>query len=77
MEVNAFKNEKAILEQLIAGRRITTMSVLSSVGTSELRTYLSRIRKTVKISSTWVKRNGKHFKEYYIEDVTGRKQGNS
>jgi hypothetical protein len=69
METNAFKNEKAILDQLIAGRRITTMSVLSSVGTSELRTYLARIRKTVKVSDKWISKNGKRFKEYFISNI--------
>lgn len=70
MEVSAFNNEKAILQQLIAGRRITSISVLKSIGTTETRVYIARIRKTVKVSDKWVTKNGKHFKEYYIEKVT-------
>lgn len=75
METNSIKNEKAILDQLIAGQRITTSSVLFSIQTSELRTYIARIRKTVKVSDKWVTKNGKHFKEYFIskDNVTPQK----
>lgn len=60
-------NYGKILEQLISGIRITTMSVLKSIKTSELRTYLSQIRKTIQVSDEWVKRpDGKRYKEYFI-----------
>lgn len=67
MENNSYSNQKAILDQLLAGRRISTLTVLKSIGTSELRHYLAIIRKTVNVSDEWVERNGKRFKEYFIK----------
>lgn len=61
------KNQKAIEAQLVAGRRISVISVLQSVGTLELRTYLSKIRRKLSIADEWVTLpNGKRHKEYYL-----------
>jgi hypothetical protein len=56
----------------MAGRRITVQSVLKSVGTQELRHYISIIRREqdFKITTTWVSKKGKRFKEYFIEKQT-------
>lgn len=57
-----------IKQQLEAGRRITVQSVLRSVGTQELRHYIPIIRRTyqLNISSQWLNKNGKRFKEYFL-----------
>jgi hypothetical protein len=63
---NETKNIKAIEEQLKAGRRLTVISVLHSVGTLELRYYIAKLRKTMPIADQWQSKNGKRFKEYYL-----------
>jgi len=62
-------NLKAIREQLIRGWRITVQSVLQSVGTQEARTYIAILRKDpeLKIKDRWISKNGKHFKEYFLD----------
>lgn len=60
------RNIKAIKEQLEAGRRLTVLSVLHSIGTLELRYYIARLRKTMQIADEWKSKNGKRFKEYYL-----------
>jgi hypothetical protein len=64
---NHEKNEALIKQQLLAGKRITVLSVLKSVGTIEARHYLSIIRRELPVSSEWVTKNGKRFKEYFIK----------
>ena len=64
-----------IRKQLESGQRITVQSVLSSIGTQELRTYIPKLRRkfNMTIIGEWVERNGKHFKEYYtIRDTKPR-----
>ena len=58
-----------IRHQLEAGKRITVQSVLRSVGTQELRTYIPKIRRRYHLSvvSQWVERKGKRFKEYFLQ----------
>ncbi len=57
-----------IKRQLISGREITVQSVLRSVGTQELRHYISALKKEgLVICSTWISRNGKHFKKYWLD----------
>ena len=66
-QINSENNLKAIRTQLQRGWRITVQSVLSSVGTQELRHYISILRREdLNIKSEWVSKNGKHFKEYYL-----------
>lgn len=71
METNSISNEKAILEQLLRGDRISNITVLNTVSTTEIRTYIARIRKTLKVSDEWVTKNGKRFKEYFIKRNNG------
>lgn len=60
-------NLSRIREQLVNGRRITSISVLSSIGTTEIRHYLSKLRKEgLKISDRWLEKDGKHFKEWFL-----------
>lgn len=62
-----------ILNQLLAGRRITCVSVLKSLHTTELRHFIAIIRKTVNVSSVWIQKGKVRFKEYYIDNVTQQK----
>ena len=57
--------------QLESGWRITVQSVRKSVGTQELRHYIPIIRKRFElpVSSVWVKRKGKRFKEYFLSQA--------
>lgn len=57
-----------IRQQLESGRRITVQSVLKSIGTQELRTYIPQIRRKFKLAivAEWTEANGKRFKQYYI-----------
>jgi hypothetical protein len=61
---------KSIKEQLLAGKRITVQSVLKSIGTQELRTYIPRFRREfgMIIDTNWLYRDGKKFKEYFIKE---------
>lgn len=61
-------NLELIRQQLEAGRIITVQSVLRSVGTQELRHYISKLRNEgLDIQSKWVTRGEKHFKTYWID----------
>jgi hypothetical protein len=69
LEIDPHNLEK-IKAELVAGKHITVRSVLLSVGTQELRTYISQLkRQGMHIASTWVKRRDKKFKEYYLESA--------
>lgn len=69
--------QKLILAQLMAGQRITTQTVLKSLGTTEARLFVSRIRKTVNVESVWIN-NGEHrYKEYFINQNVTAKQTNN
>jgi hypothetical protein len=59
---------KAIKEELLAGKRITVQSVLKTIGTQELRTYIPRLRREfgLLIETKWISSNGKRFKEYFL-----------
>jgi hypothetical protein len=60
---------KAIKDELLTGKRITVQSVLKSIGTQELRTYIPRLRREfgLNIDTVWVTRAEKRFKEYFIK----------
>lgn len=61
--------EKQIKDQLENGRRITSMSVLNSLGTTEIRYYIARLRKQgMTIVDKWIKKENKRFKEYWLEE---------
>ncbi|WP_256013172.1 hypothetical protein [Desertivirga xinjiangensis] len=64
---NGEANLKAIRELFESGSILTVLDVLRSVGTIELRHYVAILRKDLDISDRWVKRNGKRFKEYWLE----------
>lgn len=61
-------NTKMIIEQLLAGRRITVQSVRKSVGTQELRHYIPIIRTDfgLIIDTEWKQKNGYRYKEYFL-----------
>jgi|GEM_PF-3405555 len=66
---NHGSNLAAIKDQLERGWRISVQSVLHSVGTQELRHYISILRREpgIHIESVWTTAdNGKRFKEYFI-----------
>lgn len=65
-QINSESNLSRIKEQLSQGRRITVQSVLRSIGTQELRHYISIIRKDMPVCSRWVEKRGKRFKEYWL-----------
>jgi hypothetical protein len=57
-----------IKEQLLAGKRITVQSVLKTVHTQELRTYIPILRRAgLPIMAVWVSKGDKRFKEYYLQ----------
>ena len=61
--------EKKIKEQLENGRRITSISVLNSIGTTEIRYYIARLRKQgMPIVDKWIKKENKKFKEYWLQE---------
>jgi len=66
--------QNMILGQLLAGRRITCVSVLKSCHSTELRHFVAIIRKTVNVSSVWIQKGKVRFKEYYIDNVTNQKE---
>jgi len=57
-----------IKHQLEQGQHITVQSVLRSIGTQELRTYVPILRRkfNLNIGSRWMESRGKRFKEYYL-----------
>jgi len=67
--VNHDSIQNMILSQLLSGRRITTVSVLESLRTTELRHFVAIIRKTVNVQSVWVKKGKVRYKEYFISNI--------
>lgn len=68
-QANHDTNLTLIRAQLLAGKRISVMSVLKSVGTLELRHYISELKRNsdLVIAGEWTCRNNKRFKEYYLK----------
>lgn len=64
-------NLKAIKGQLLRGWRVTVKSILQSIGTQEARHYISKLRRDpdLKVKDRWVNKDGKRFKEYYLEQA--------
>lgn len=61
------KNQQLIEQQLLAGKRISVISVLKSIQTLELRHYIAKLRRVHSIAGEWVTTpNGKRYKEYYL-----------
>lgn len=53
---------------LKGGARITSLLILRHVGTTEVRHYLSILRKEgMLIKDNWIEKDGKRFKEWYLE----------
>ena len=68
MESIILNNRNKIRALMLTGVRVTTMSILFTIGTSELRKYLSDLRKEgLIIRDKWIEKDGKHFKQYWIE----------
>jgi transcription initiation factor IIE alpha subunit len=67
MEQTKNDNLSLIKCQLEKGKRITSISVLKSIGTTEIRHYLSKLRKEgLAIKDRWIEKDGKHFKEWFL-----------
>lgn len=65
---NKTDNLSRIRSLLQAGAKITSIIVLRLVGTTEVRHYLSILRKEgLVIRDNWIEQNGKRFKEWYLE----------
>lgn len=61
-------NLTKIRSLLESGTRITSIKVLIEVGTTEVRHYLSKLRKEgLVIKDRWMEKDGKHFKEWFLE----------
>lgn len=57
----------AIKAELVSGKRITVDSVIETVGTHELRTYIPRLRKEgLEIDTEWINGKKKRYKEYFL-----------
>lgn len=69
MEKTEKNYQGAILAQLLAGKRISVLTVLQSVGTSELRHFISIIRSDgLPVADERIKRgDGVWYKEYFLE----------
>lgn len=67
--MNEEVNRTLVRRELEAGKRITVLSVLNSIGTIEARKYLSDLRKLgMAIKDEWcTSDNGKRFKTYWLE----------
>lgn len=60
------KNLQKIKAQLEAGKVITVQSVRASVGTQELRHYISVLKREMNIDSIWhTATDGRRFKKYW------------
>lgn len=61
------KNKQKIKTLLETGAKVTVKSAWLICRTTELRTYLSQLRKDgMMILSEWVERDGKRFKQYWL-----------
>ena len=65
--LNAETNENRIKQMLVDGCKLTSINVLKIVGTTEIRHYIARLRKTMKISDKWVSNDKKRWKVYWLE----------
>lgn len=60
-------NKQAIKDLLEAGERLSVKSVWLVIKTTELRHYLSQLRRDgITILSEWKEKDGKRFKEYWL-----------
>jgi hypothetical protein len=70
-------NKKRIKAELLSGKRITVQSVLKTIGTQELRTYIPILRREdeLDIATEWILKNGKRFKEYFLNPIPMQSAG--
>lgn len=62
--------QQKVKEQLLNNRRVTVISILNSVGTTEGRKIISRLKSEgMSIASEWVRKGKKRFKEYFLKEV--------
>lgn len=60
-------DKQKIASELKRGFIITVQSVLKSIRTQELRTYISVLkREGMNIKGEWVSKRGKRFKQYHL-----------
>lgn len=61
-------HESRILDYLLKGGTLTVQTCEAFFGTTELRTYIARIRKRhYNVVDKWKTENGDRFKEYFIK----------
>lgn len=59
--------QKQIAHLFRAGEKLTVLDALKKVGTSELRHFVTELRRAgMDITSNWTKANGKRFKVYSL-----------
>lgn len=68
---NAATNMKLIYDKLVAGEKLTVASVQRTVGTTELRHYIAKIKKNynVEINSEWVHDSERQWKIYSLKQA--------
>lgn len=65
---NKSDNLTRIRQFLKGGSKITSLLILRHVGTTEVRHYLSILRKEgMLIKDSWIEKDGKRFKEWYLD----------
>lgn len=67
MEQTKNDNLTKIRKMLDDGIVLTHFNVLDLIGTTEIRHYIAKIRKEIKVRDKWVSRNGKRWKIYWID----------
>lgn len=68
--VRCAKNLQKIKAQLEKGKVITVQSIRASVGTQELRHYITIIKRDMEIESQWFTTlDGRRFKKYWKKKI--------
>lgn len=68
MEQTKNDNLSKIRVLLMSGAKLTSITVLRLIGTTEIRHYLSKLRREgLAIKDQWLERDGKRFKTWWIE----------
>ena len=67
MEQTKNDNLTRIKSLLESGAIINSMIVLRLIGTTEIRHYIAKIRKEIKVLDRWVTKDNKRWKVYWID----------
>lgn len=68
MQPHKTDNLSRIRSLLESGKKLTSITVLFEIGTTEIRHYLSKLRKEgMIIKDRWIEKDGKHFKEWFLK----------